>query len=162
MSHHSRVTMCAIDGWAAANIHMHIRWHAGLPQPVYRILLSRAKPAYRFRTERRNAGCRGAAACASVVMGATWWVVQLGVESPDVEPKALAAAFQTTQALLRERKISAGHDISDGGVAVALLEMAFGGNTGIQVATPLDSPPRPHRADSLAGLGRRKVRIRAS
>ena len=68
--------------------------------------------------------------------------MQLGVESPDVEPKALAAAFQTTQALLRERVISAGHDISDGGVAVAVLEMAFGGNTGIQVSALLHSPLR--------------------
>lgn len=58
---------------------------------------------------------------------------QLGDESPDVEPKALAAAFETTQKLLRERKISAGHDISDGGIAVALLEMAFAGNTGFSV-----------------------------
>jgi len=63
---------------------------------------------------------------------------QLGDESPDVEPKALAAAFETTQKLLRERKISAGHDISDGGIAVALLEMAFAGNTGFSVDLPGD------------------------
>ena len=48
-------------------------------------------------------------------------------------PKTLAAAFEVTQTLLRQRCISAGHDISDGGIAVALLEMAFAGNTGIQV-----------------------------
>lgn len=58
---------------------------------------------------------------------------QLGDDSPDVEAAALAAAFETTQALLRQRKISAGHDISDGGIVVGLLEMAFGGNTGIKV-----------------------------
>lgn len=59
--------------------------------------------------------------------------LQLGDESPDVEASTLAAAFNATQALLRRRLISAGHDISDGGIAVALLEMAFAGNTGIQV-----------------------------
>jgi phosphoribosylformylglycinamidine synthase len=59
--------------------------------------------------------------------------LQVGDESPDVEASALTAAFETTQSLLRQRMISAGHDISDGGAAVGLLEMAFGGNTGIEV-----------------------------
>jgi phosphoribosylformylglycinamidine synthase len=58
---------------------------------------------------------------------------QIGDDSPDVEASTLAAAFNATQALLQRRLISAGHDISDGGIAVALLEMAFAGNTGIQV-----------------------------
>ena len=53
----------------------------------------------------------------------------------------LGAAFAVTQRLLEERRISAGHDISDGGIAVALLEMAFAGITGItaDVAAPADS-----------------------
>ena len=58
---------------------------------------------------------------------------QVGDESPDVTPEALAGAWEATQQLLRSRHISAGHDISDGGAAVALLEMAFAGNTGIEV-----------------------------
>ena len=52
---------------------------------------------------------------------------------PDVDSRELKAAWEATQQLLRQRKISAGHDISDGGLAVALLEMAFSGNTGIAV-----------------------------
>lgn len=64
---------------------------------------------------------------------------QVGDESPDVEASALTAAFETTQSLLRQRMISAGHDISDGGAAVGLLEMAFGGNTGIEVDLPANS-----------------------
>ena len=48
-------------------------------------------------------------------------------------PEALAGAWEATQQLVRSRSISAGHDISDGGVAVALLEMAFAGNIGIEV-----------------------------
>ena len=50
-----------------------------------------------------------------------------------MDPEALRGAWETTQRLLRIRKIAAGHDISDGGLAVALLEMAFSGNTGIDV-----------------------------
>ena len=57
-----------------------------------------------------------------------------------MEAGALAAAFNATQALLRQRVISAGHDISDGGIAVALLEMAFAGNTGIQVPLQCFAP----------------------
>ena len=66
---------------------------------------------------------------------------QIGDESPDVDVGALGAAFAVTQRLLEERRISAGHDISDGGIAVALLEMAFAGNTGItaDVAVAADS-----------------------
>ena len=48
-------------------------------------------------------------------------------------PAALKGAWEATQELLRQRKISVGHDISDGGLAVALLEMAFSGNTGLTV-----------------------------
>ena len=36
--------------------------------------------------------------------------------------------FETIQELVKKRKILAGHDISDGGLIVALLEMAFAGN----------------------------------
>lgn len=52
---------------------------------------------------------------------------------PDVSADALRGAWEATQQLLAERRISAGHDISDGGLAVALLEMAFSGNTGVEV-----------------------------
>ncbi len=56
---------------------------------------------------------------------------QIGDESSDVDIGAVGAAFNVTQRLLEERRISAGHDVSDGGLAVALLEMAFAGNVGI-------------------------------
>lgn len=60
-------------------------------------------------------------------------MLQIGDESPDVSTGQLRAAFNTTQALLAEGRILAGHDISDGGIATTLLEMAFAGNCGIQV-----------------------------
>ena len=57
----------------------------------------------------------------------------MGDETPDVSPEALQGAWEATQQLLRERKISAGHDISDGGLVTTVLEMAFAGNCGVQV-----------------------------
>lgn len=58
---------------------------------------------------------------------------QLGDDSPDVDVSSLKAMYETTQQLIADGKISAGHDISDGGIAVTLLEAAFAGNCGIQV-----------------------------
>eukprot|EP00746_Dinoflagellata_sp_MGD_P156639 gnl/MRDRNA2_/MRDRNA2_85913_c0_seq1.p1 gnl/MRDRNA2_/MRDRNA2_85913_c0~~gnl/MRDRNA2_/MRDRNA2_85913_c0_seq1.p1 ORF type:complete len:1338 (+),score=293.78 gnl/MRDRNA2_/MRDRNA2_85913_c0_seq1:88-4101(+) len=56
--------------------------------------------------------------------------------SPDVDVAALRAAFNTTQRLVDGGLISAGHDRSDGGLIVTLLEMAFAGNKGISVSLP--------------------------
>lgn len=58
---------------------------------------------------------------------------QLGDESPDVQTAHVKAAYNATQQLIADGKISAGHDISDGGIATTLLEMAFAGDCGIQV-----------------------------
>ncbi|XP_029002909.1 phosphoribosylformylglycinamidine synthase isoform X2 [Betta splendens] len=59
---------------------------------------------------------------------------QLGDSSPDLDqPELLTACFNTTQMLLQERLLSAGHDISDGGLISCLLEMAFAGNRGIDI-----------------------------
>ena len=62
--------------------------------------------------------------------------MQVGNNCPDVSPAKLKAAWEVTQGLIKERAISAGHDISDGGIAVTLLEMAFAGNCGLQVSEP--------------------------
>ncbi|XP_064904264.1 phosphoribosylformylglycinamidine synthase [Columba livia] len=67
---------------------------------------------------------------------------QLGDTSPDLEnPKNLVAAFGVTQSLIQEGALCAGHDVSDGGLLVALLEMAFAGNCGIRVT--LDTAEAP-------------------
>ena len=58
---------------------------------------------------------------------------QLGDDSPDVDVSSLKAMYKITQRLIAEDRVSAGHDISDGGIAVTLLEAAFAGNCGIQV-----------------------------
>lgn len=55
-------------------------------------------------------------------------------QCPDIEnTTALKKAFNVTQRLLREGKVLAGHDISDGGLLGCLLEMAIAGLCGIQV-----------------------------
>lgn len=59
---------------------------------------------------------------------------QLGDCSPDLDqPELLTACFNITQTLIHDRLLSAGHDISDGGIISCLLEMAFAGNRGIVV-----------------------------
>jgi len=62
---------------------------------------------------------------------------QVGDESPDVEDiTALKNAFLVTQQLIDQGTILSGHDRSDGGLVVALLEMAFAGNCSIDVTVP--------------------------
>ncbi|KAM4632592.1 phosphoribosylformylglycinamidine synthase [Discoglossus pictus] len=64
---------------------------------------------------------------------------QLGEQPPDLDnPQTLVSCFQITQQLLRDRSLSAGHDVSDGGLITCLLEMAFAGNCGLEVE--LSSP----------------------
>lgn len=59
---------------------------------------------------------------------------QQGNDCPDITNAAvLKAAFKVTQNLLAQNKLLAGHDISDGGLIVCLLEMAFGGLCGLKV-----------------------------
>lgn len=62
---------------------------------------------------------------------------QLGSETPNLdEPEQLKSAFAAVQSLLRDGKVLAGHDRSDGGLIVAALEMAFAANCGLQLQLP--------------------------
>ncbi|KAM3291448.1 hypothetical protein P3S67_019737 [Capsicum chacoense] len=59
---------------------------------------------------------------------------QIGDESPDLDDVSyLKTVFNEVQNLISDELISAGHDISDGGLVVAALEMAFAGNCGINL-----------------------------
>ncbi|PWA66833.1 phosphoribosylformylglycinamidine synthase [Artemisia annua] len=59
---------------------------------------------------------------------------QIGDECPDVDDVPyLKTVFDAVQDLLTDELISAGHDISDGGLIVSVLEMAFAGNCGVQM-----------------------------
>ena len=51
---------------------------------------------------------------------------QMGDVAPDMDdPSYFKAAWEATQTLVDERRISAGHDVSDGGFVTSVLEMAF-------------------------------------
>ncbi|XP_050416850.1 phosphoribosylformylglycinamidine synthase [Patella vulgata] len=59
---------------------------------------------------------------------------QIGNITPDLDiPQELVVMFNITQSLLKDRLLTAGHDVSDGGLVTCLLEMAFAGNCGLNV-----------------------------
>lgn len=59
---------------------------------------------------------------------------ELGSSVPTVgDVRAFKGAFNCLQSLIKVGHILAGHDVSSGGLVVALCEMAFGGNCGIDV-----------------------------
>ena len=70
---------------------------------------------------------------------------QIGNEAPDMDDPALVKqAFLTIQQLIGQDLILAGHDRSDGGLITSVLEMAFSGNCGLNLAlngsaTPLEA-----------------------
>ena len=77
---------------------------------------------------------------------------QLGAEVPDLDDiSVISRLYGVMQPLLDERLIAAGHDISDGGIATTLLEMAFAGDCGIDVNLP--TPARPVDAAAVSGCG---------
>jgi phosphoribosylformylglycinamidine synthase len=62
---------------------------------------------------------------------------QIGDRSPDIDEfKRIKDAMLVTQGLIDKGSVLAGHDRSDGGLVVTLLEMAFAGNCSIEVKLP--------------------------
>ena len=76
---------------------------------------------------------------------------QLGSESADIDAKSLKAFFNAMQKIVKGRLALAYHDISDGGVAVTLAEMAITGGCGVSVTLP-DVDSRGNVLDPLAVL----------
>jgi phosphoribosylformylglycinamidine synthase len=63
---------------------------------------------------------------------------QSGDNPPDAnDPIDLQHFFQAIQQLNREGKLLAYHDRSDGGLFVTLVEMAFAGQTGLEITLPI-------------------------
>ena len=58
---------------------------------------------------------------------------QLGDDCPEADGGLLKAGFSAVQEMLAQGLITAGHDRSDGGLIVTLLEMAFAGNCGLDI-----------------------------
>ena len=86
---------------------------------------------------------------------------QLGDEAPDIDdPALLKAVFEAVQEMVASGAIVACHDVSDGGLIVTLLEMAFAGDKGWRVeledgATPICTPPVRGRGGRRRGSRRR-------
>ncbi len=67
---------------------------------------------------------------------------QVGGAPPDLEdPAGLAALWGAVQALGAAGRLVAQHDISDGGLFVAALEMAFAGRQGLALDLPAGADP---------------------
>ena len=62
---------------------------------------------------------------------------QLGDTPPDADAALLERGFVATQALVHKGLILSGHDVSDGGLLITLLEMAFAGDRGFDVTLPM-------------------------
>ena len=68
---------------------------------------------------------------------------QIGNDSPDVEdPISLKRAFNAVQQFIDKGLILSGHDRSDGGLIVTLLEMAFAGNCGMEIDVSAEAGKR--------------------
>ena len=62
---------------------------------------------------------------------------QLGADCPDLdEPDILVRAFQVMMNLLDGRLVTAGHDVSDGGLVVTALEMCLAAGCGAKINLP--------------------------
>lgn len=67
---------------------------------------------------------------------------QLGNDVPDIEnTQAFKNAFNVIQQLIADKKVFAGHDISDGGLITCLLEMCFAGISGVNIDITHKSAP---------------------
>uniref|UniRef100_A0AC34F5M4 Formylglycinamide ribonucleotide amidotransferase n=1 Tax=Panagrolaimus sp. ES5 TaxID=591445 RepID=A0AC34F5M4_9BILA len=88
--------------------------------PTVIVYVSMANPRQRYRL-----GGSALAQCYS----------QLGNEFPDMDsPEYFKKAFNVVQKIIQEELIFSGHDVSDGGIITALLEMAFAGNCEIHAS----------------------------
>ena len=77
--------------------------------------------------------------------------LMLGDEVPDVDdPARLKGFFDTVQSLIDDGVLIAYHDRSDGGLAAAVLEMAFAGRCGLDLS--LDALALTEASNPLAAL----------
>ncbi|HVU32476.1 MAG TPA: phosphoribosylformylglycinamidine synthase [Opitutaceae bacterium] len=78
---------------------------------------------------------------------------QIGADTPDVDSaKDLKAFWNAVQALGRDGRILAYHDRSDGGLLVTAIEMAFAGNSGVELDLPSGDPFAPLFAEELGAV----------
>ncbi len=74
---------------------------------------------------------------------------QVGDESPDVDnAQLLKDAFNAIQTMIDRNLILSGHDRSDGGLIITLLEMAFSGNCGLDINLEQKADNRRHKTEN--------------
>ncbi|WP_290589427.1 phosphoribosylformylglycinamidine synthase subunit PurL [Alicyclobacillus sp.] len=84
--------------------------------------------------------------------GSLYWQLAAGRPAGDAPRCDLAAErrlIELLQALAKERLVRAAHDVSEGGLAVTLAEMAIAGGVGVTVAVP-----QAHQGDAASLDGR--------
>ena len=65
----------------------------------------------------------------------------LGDDSPAVDLSLLQRAFRYVLTLIKQHRVLAGHDRSDGGLVTTLLEMCFAGDCGADIELPPSVDP---------------------
>ena len=78
-----------------------------------------------------------------------------GGQVPQVDLAGCRRIFETIHRLVRQRLLRACHDLSDGGLAVAVAEMAIGSGLGANLdlaAVPLAATASPATADDIVSL----------
>lgn len=76
----------------------------------------------------------------------------IGNDVPKLRPEAALAAYTALSAAIQKRMILSAHDCSEGGLAVALAEMAFAGGLGataLLTAVPFEAPSLLKRDDMV-------------
>lgn len=100
----------------------------------------------------------------STALGGSLWArrrSRTGLAVPSPDPRGLKAIGEQLVRAGQAGEIRAAHDISDGGLAVALAEMAFGGNLGIDVDLAITGLPDAGLALAAEGGSRFVVEVGA-
>ncbi len=75
----------------------------------------------------------------------------LGKSVPQIELQQLKEIYHTIHGLIKKGTIQACHDISEGGLATTVAEMAFGGGFGARIDIPAGSRPDFYLFNETAG-----------
>jgi len=97
-------------------------------------------------------------------LGGSLWARRRGfreLDVPPTDPLALRRLGDRLLGAVRRRLVVAGHDVSDGGLGVALAEMAFGGGRGFEVDLERTGLASPGLAMVAEGASRLLVEVPA-
>ncbi len=75
----------------------------------------------------------------------------LGRSVPEIDLEVLRSVFEAVHRAIRAGAVTACHDISEGGLAAAVAEMAFGGRCGVRLTMPAGIRPDHFLFNETAG-----------